>query len=437
MTPCKERQQHTRGRFRLLLRAMILSGMAFGNLAAAQQVPPKERLFNHPQVEIQKALEQMQAYETQRLPALPGFVNANATSLDHLQNPRYQLHIDLIFQGPAQTVVRVSAKITAWFEDTGPSASHYEVVPSNGRLEEDLLDRLSVYLEKGASRQAGAAIVEPPLPPTGPANPPLAGTNNAPAAAANPGDAPNHPSPAAVLSNTPEALAARITAVQSERETLERKERALQQQVSELQSASRNEVYIKNMAIIRSAQTPIYEQDQETSKVLFHADQDDEFPILEVRGGWVRVRLEKSAEAWLRGSQLRQPGDPSDSDPSALNFNASDVEVKPFHGEWSKLKGKTALYVFAQPARQLPAAALGLNQLRFAEFTFVEGYREATHSQQQVDGVVVVFLGQKGGVAAATLADIRRWHEGYLTDKLFLDRCSLDPSDSFRDAVSR
>ena len=77
------------------------------------------------------------------------------------------------------------------------------------------------------------------------------------------------------------------------------------------------------------------------------------------------------------------------------------------------------------------------NSAPIREYAFVEGYRVTTHSQQQIDGVVVVFLGQKGGVAAATLADIRRWHEGYLTGKLFLDRCSLDPVDSFHDGLRR
>ena len=75
------------------------------------------------------------------------------------------------------------------------------------------------------------------------------------------------------------------------------------------------------------------------------------------------------------------------------------------------------------------------NSAPIREYAFVERYRVATHSQEQIDGVVVVFPGQKGGVARATLPDIRRWHEGYLKDKLFLDRCSLDPVDSFHDGL--
>jgi hypothetical protein len=422
----------------LLLRALIPLGLALGSTAAAQQAPPTERVYNHPQAEIVKVMEQMQAYDTQRLPALSGFVNASAASLDHLENPRFQLHIDLVSEGQAQTLVRVTAKITAWYEDRGPSRSQYTVVPSNGRLEEDFLNRLSMKLETGPSGQQVAASADRPSWPTTSvgAEPRDPGTGATGEASPRSTRSPNAPA-ATLPSNAAGALAGQINAIRAERETLEQKERKLQQQISELQSASKSEVYLKNMAVVRAAQTPVFEQNQDTSKVLFRTDPDDEFPILEVRAGWVRVGLEKGAEAWLRLSQLRQPGDPSDSDAAVLNFSAANEEVKTFGGDWTQLKGKTALYVFAQPARQLPEAALGQNQLRFAEYTFVEGYRAATHSQQQIDGVVVVFLGQKGGVAAATLADIRRWHEGYITDKLFLERCSLDPADSFHDGLRR
>jgi hypothetical protein len=438
VTSSKAWEGQTSGRVRLPLRATIVLTIALGSTVAAQQAPPTERLYNYPQVEIEKAIEQMQGYDTQRLPALAGFVNAGATSVDHLQNPRFQLHIDLVSQGASQTVVRVSAKITAWYEDAGTSRSQYTVVPSNGRLEEDFLDRLSLNLERGAPGKQGGASLDPTSVSSHSAGSAPPAASSAPASVARPevSKSPNLQT-AALPSDTAGALAGQIAALRAERERLEQTTRKLQQHISELQSASRGEVYLKNMAVIRTVQTPVFDQNQETSKVRFRADPDDEFPILEVRGGWVRVGLEKDAEAWIRSSQLRKPGDPPDSDPAALNFSASNEEIKIFGGEWSQLKGKTALYVFAQPSRQLPESALGQNQLQFAEYTFVEGYRAATHSQQQIDGVVVVFLGQKGGVAAATLADIRRWHEGYLTDKLFLDRCSLDPANSFYDGLRR
>jgi hypothetical protein len=46
--------------------------------------------------------------------------------------------------------------------------------------------------------------------------------------------------------------------------------------------------------------------------------------------------------------------------------------------------------------------------------------------------VVVVFLGSRGGIAAATLSDIRQWLEGGLPDEAFVSRCSLDPATEFK-----
>ncbi|MGH7743934.1 MAG: hypothetical protein ACREQ5_03830, partial [Candidatus Dormibacteria bacterium] len=126
----------------------------------AQDAKPAERVYNHPQLDVQKALDALRAYDTERLPVLDGFVNANASTLDHFENPHYQFRIDVEGQNPNQTLVVVSAKITAWFGGDDPSHSQYVVIPSNGRLEGDFLDRLSIYLEKGHP----AALAPPDTP---------------------------------------------------------------------------------------------------------------------------------------------------------------------------------------------------------------------------------------------------------------------------------
>jgi hypothetical protein len=408
-------------------------------ISLAQQVLPTERVYNHPQVEIERALQQLNAYATERLPALEGFANASAASVDHLQNPHFQLHIEVISQGTSQTVVRVTAKITAWNEDADPSRSHYAIVPSNGRLEEDFLDRLSLCLEKSAAKQPMASTNTWQATPAAGSDSSSAHPANIGSGSSSPRDAasPTARAPADPMPGSAASLASRIAATRAEREAIEQSQRRLQQRISELESASKSEIFVKNVAIVRSTQTPVFEKDSETSKVLFRADPDDEFPILESHVPWVQVRLE-NGDAWLRASQLRQPGqsDPDDA-AAATNFHAENEEIKPFEGDWAQLKGKTALFVFATPVRAIPEATLGQNQLQFAQHVFLDGYRVATHSEQELAGVVVVFLGAKGGVAAAKLADIRRWHEGYLTDKLFLSRCSLDPPESFRDSARR
>jgi hypothetical protein len=408
---------------------------------AQQEVQPVERVYNHSRVEVEKALQTLQAYATSRLPVLDGFVSANADTLKHFENPHYQFRIAIEAQGPVQTVVQVSAKVTAWYADADPVHAQYVVIPSNGRLEEDLLDRLSIYLEKGNPRAAGPAA--PPAALAGAAaegaSPSSPGTSQT-AAAGNSSPPLLNPDPPATAgaSAEPATLASEIAAVEAQRTASEEAVRKLQQQISELEANSKSQKFLSNLATIKAAQTPVFDQADETSKILFRADAEDEFEVIDAREGWVRVRLESAAEGWLRISQLQPPGQVDDADDvAALNFSTPNEEVKPFSGEWAPLKGKPVLFVFAKPARELPPGTLGQSQRDFAKHAFTDGYRAATHSGQIIAGVVVVFLGVKGGVAAAALPDIRRWRDGLLSDKLFLDRCSLDPPESFRDTPKR
>jgi hypothetical protein len=430
----------SRGAAGLIALFVILAGPN----ANAQKAEPSERVYAHSQIEIERALQDMKAFETYRLPTLDGFVSANADTLDHLENPHYQLRIDAFSQGGAQTLVRVSAKITAWHTGEDAAHSQYTLVPSNGRLEDDFLDRLSLYLEKGGSPMpstsspapAASSHLSPPA-----ENPPAVADSGSPAPHAASSSAPPPAPPTGTASAGPDAdadaanLAARIDAIKLQRQEMEDKQRKLEQEVAQLESDSKSERYLSNVAVIKDHQAAVFELNDETSNVLFRTDPDDEFEIIDVKESWVHVRLENGGQGWLRGSQLQSHGTITDTDdPAAANFSTPNEEIKPFAGDWSPLKGKPALFVFAQPARAIPDAMLGQSQLQFAQHIFVEGYREATHSQQTMAGVVVVFLGPKGGVAAATLPDIRRWHENNLTDKQFLDRCSLDPPESFRDA---
>ena len=62
----------------------------------------------------------------------------------------------------------------------------------------------------------------------------------------------------------------------------------------------------------------------------------------------------------------------------------------------------------------------------------MERYRQVAHSSQDPwAGIVVIFLDQRGGVAAASIDDIRLWEDGALTQQAFLKRCSLDPPSAF------
>jgi hypothetical protein len=440
----------------LLVFFALLSSVCF--TARAQEADSTDRVYKHRKAEVEEALQALKAYATNRLPVLDGFVNANASTIAKLENPHYQLRIEIESQGPNQTLVSVIAKITAWNAEEDPSRSQYVVVPSNGRLEQDMLDRLSVLLEKGSGGLgAGLSTVAPvsapdravssssPAPPGAPGGSATTPSHShspvtSPAeVSANPAS-PVPPSGSVLPANSsdPAALASEIASVRAQRQAVDMSQRKLQQQVSELEANAGSQKFLSNLAVIKTPQASVFQQDDDTSKVLFRADPEDEFEVINAKGNWVHVRLENGAEGWIRGAQLQPPQEVDDAEDAAaaLNFSTPNQEIKPFGGEWTPLKGKPSLFVFAQPNRAIPGAILGQSQFAFAKHIFTEGYREAMHSEQPMSGVVVVFLGDKGGVAAATLADIRRWREGAITDKVFFERCSFDPPESFRDAAS-
>jgi hypothetical protein len=451
------------GRLLLFLFVLLISA----NLAGAQDADSTDRVYKHRKVEVEEALQALNAYATNRLPVLEGFVNANASTIAKLENPHYQLRVEIESQGPNQTLVSIVAKITAWSAAEDAARSQYVVIPSNGRLEQDMLDRLSVFLEKGnversvdrnsegragSTTNRSAAQVEDSA--ASSASPPdvsasgkgSGSSSHSPSMGAPPAGSPVDPSSAPTSSSSasrvnsadPSALASEIASIRAQRQTAEMNQRKLQQQISELEANASSQKFISNLAVIKTPQASIFQQDDDTSKVLFRADPEDEFEIINLKGNWAHVRLENGADGWVRGTQLQPPQEVDDTEDAAaaLNFSTPNQEVKPFAGDWTPLKGKPSLFVFAQPNRAIPSAILGQSQFAFAKHIFTEGYREAMHSEQPMSGVVVVFLGDKGGVAAATLADIRRWRDGAITDKAFFERCSFDPPESFHDAAS-
>jgi hypothetical protein len=447
------------GRFLLFLFVLLISA----NLARAQDADSTDRIYKHRKVEVEEALQTLNAYATNRLPVLEGFVNANASTIAKLENPHYQLRIEIESQGPNQTLVSIVAKITAWSAAQDAARSQYVVIPSNGRLEQDMLDRLSVFLEKrnverngegrdGSTTNRAAASEEGSsassgLPGVSASGKGSGSSSHSPSAAERPAESsPVDPTSAEasatsasrVDSADPSTLAGEIASIRAQRQEVEMNQRKLQQEISELEANASSQKFVSNLAVVKTPQAFIFQQDDDTSKVLFRADPEDEFEVINVKANWAHVRLENGSEGWVRAAQLQRPQEVDDTEDAAaaVNFSTPNQEIKPFAGDWTPLKGKPSLFVFAQPNRAIPSAILGQSQFAFAKHVFTEGYREAMHSEQPMSGVVVVFLGDKGGVAAATLADIRRWRDGAITDKAFFERCSFDPPESFRDAVA-
>ena len=113
---------------------------------ASGQAVPYARSYAKPKNEVEQALKELQAYSGQKLPTLEGFVAPPAKPLERYERGFYQFTIELLPGEEGSTIVRLSAKVTAWYADRDVAKSGYEVLVSNGRLELDLLDRLQEKL---------------------------------------------------------------------------------------------------------------------------------------------------------------------------------------------------------------------------------------------------------------------------------------------------
>ena len=121
----------------------------------------------------------------------------------------------------------------------------------------------------------------------------------------------------------------------------------------------------------------------------------------------------------------------SSEEKSTAGFTVIREMSSTFSGDWPRLKNHPALYIWAKPQGLAPNLAIA-EKWHFAAATFKERYREFAHmSNDAPDGIVVIFLDDRGGVAAAVLDDIRQWAEESLSSSAFLKRCSLDPAGAF------
>jgi hypothetical protein len=356
----------------------------------AAEIPnvAQEREYAASSATIKAALEQLGAYRGSRLPTLEGFIQTERVELDQYQRPYYEFKVELAPSAPDRTLVRVKANVSAWYADPKGAQSAYHSFESNGHLESDLLDRLSEYLKKHKATSADA-----------------------------------------------DSMTKQIAAVRQQRLEVERhiSELEKQRQPQPPPTPGSSTQYVS----LSKSRNPIFSAPDEHSSVLLRAQYEDEFEVLERRGPWIRLGLGDNRSGWVRSSQVL-PTRPYAST-SAVRGEATAFTVirevsSTFSGDWARLKGKKVLYIWARPEGSSLNVKAG-EKLRFARATFSERYRQSVHgSQVSPEGIVVIFLDQQGGVAAATLPDIGLWVEGAITDPAFLNRCSLDPSSAFAGA---
>lgn len=355
--------------------------------AAAQAAKPVQREFAFPVTAVEAGLKQLGAYTGARLPSLDGFIFTERSHLPHYQRPYYEFKIELTTEGPSRTRVSVRASISAWYEDPTGAQSGYQDLQSNGRLEADLLDRLEDYLEKNRLN----------------------------------------------LQADPNALQKQLSAIREQEDSAEQRVGALQQQLQNAKSAPQSRD--PEFASVIRAKVAVFRSPEERSAILLHAHAQDEFEVVEHRGDWLRVSLEGSQSGWIRASEVKLAAASTDihdqPETDLAGFIIVRRNVVPFSGEWARLKGKNAAYLWVRPVgSSLNTSPSG--RLQFAEAAFRERYEEISHtSSKDFDGVVIIFLDEGGGVAAANLEDVSLWVNGTISREEFFKRCSLDPASQF------
>ena len=78
---------------------------------------------------------------------MDGFARPDIEQLERYERPFYRYRVEVKAIDTAHTIVNVTANLSAWFNDPNPSQSGYRSLPSNGRLEGDLLARVQDALQ--------------------------------------------------------------------------------------------------------------------------------------------------------------------------------------------------------------------------------------------------------------------------------------------------
>jgi hypothetical protein len=397
------------------------------------QAVPYARTYAKSSEEVDKALKEMQAYAGQKLPIVEGFVANADHPLDRYERAFCQFSIDLLPAGSGSTVVRVIAKITAWYADRDPAKSGYQVLPSNGRLELDLLDRLSEKFGSKPPASASGSNVQLPKPKLD-----LSSLSSS--------SLPSSKTPLAAATLSPRTVPGgpdgeEVTALRVKREAEEKHMRQLNTELQNLQEIQRNQAHPLNLVVVKKTSTPVLARPAAGSHVLFLAAVDDEFEFLDADGEWIHVQISGPSRGYIRrnnldlpehvASRLKSPnGAPANVKLEAFRVEREETSV--FPSKWEPLSGKPVKIYTVQPVSQDSKETDAAAKLNFAFSLFQKFSADSTGSTPVVEGVVVIFDSADGGIVGATLANVEQMRRGSLSQANFWKLCYLDPPEAFQ-----
>ncbi|HTZ47506.1 MAG TPA: SH3 domain-containing protein [Verrucomicrobiae bacterium] len=392
--------------------------------AAVQgQTTPYARSFAKAKPEVEQALKELQGYAGQKLPVLDGFVGPVSKPLERYERGFYQFTIEVLPGDNGATMVRLSAKITAWYADRDVSKSGYDVLPSNGRLELDFLDRLEEKLTGKPVASAAGASAETPKPKLD-----LSGVPGAGALIPQP--------QTSAVAKTPDEVAA----LRNQRVLEERRVAQLTTQLQNLQEIQKNQAHPQNLVAVEISGTPIYAKPAAEARVLFQAAANDEFEFIDDANGWIHIEISGDSRGYVRQSAVLLPEsiaarigkEEHGPEEKYAGFRIEHDEIGNFPADWPGLKGKVVKIYTVQPVSQNAKETGPAVRLEYSLALFQKALKESAGVSSKMEGVTVIFDAIDGGIAAATLEDIQKVVAGSLTHDAFWKQSYLDPLEAFR-----
>ena len=427
------------GTLNRLASQILLAGLlaALASAPGRAQTGPYERIFPQSKAVVEKTLKTMQNSLAGHLPVLEGFARSEHP-LDRYQRGYYQTEVQVVATPAGGSLVRVSAKVTAWYSDAVASRSGYQLLASNGRLETDLLDRLAEQLaaqQQPAEKQSETQPV---------AATPEARDQSETVATAKPAVVaekaePLIDAPAVAKSDfaSPATLAAEERASSRDAAASNETDSALQSEAKNLAEILKEQAHPNNLVAVKKSGTAVVASPSLTANPLFLASLHDEFEMLDFNRDWVHVRISGLSRGWIWRTAVEMPEGISDSDiqtspapPSASDlFHVVREETAQFPGDWSSLRGKNVKIFSVQDVDEKAKQAGSKERLEYAKFLLAANYAEIAQKSPELAGIVLIFDAADGGMIAATMATLAEWKTGKLSDSALWHKCFFDPPE--------
>jgi hypothetical protein len=406
----------------------------------AAQSKTYERSFAQSPAAVQTTLGKMQSVMSGHLPLLDGFAIAGERSFDRYQKAYFQATAQVSRGSTGKSIVRISVKVTAWYSDPAKTHSGYELLQSNGRIENDILDQLAEELGANQSAEKESAVVasnSAAVAPKAEAFRPAETKETEPAISAPEPRLFDTPSVSSSLSRGLVSAATGTADGTPSKPPVDPERKQLQAEIAQLQDVLKNQAHPKNMAAVRKSGTAVVSSPSLSSKPMFMATAHDEFEVLNYNQDWVHVRISGLSRGWIWRNDLEMPDSIPDAPASAPSPRAAEYfhvvreETTQFPGDWEPLRGKNVKLISVQKIDESAKDSGSQLKLEFAKSIFEKSYAEMNQKPDDLAGIVLIFDSADGGMIAVSQPTLAKWKSGVLSDLAFWRSCYFDPPETF------